>query len=126
MPPLLPTSFEFASDNTTSANTGFRPRLSTGLGSCFFLIFYVFARRYNSSALTSRWGCGDDHVYGYADMLKALQNPDEDDDDDEREEYLNWMGREFDPEFFDLHELQNRVDDFQRVIGEARWGFYHR
>ena len=32
------------------------------------------------------------------------------------------MGREFDPEFFDLHELQNRVDDFQRVIGEARWG----
>lgn len=86
----------------------------------------VFARRYNFSAITSKWGCGDDYVYGYADMLKALQNPDEDDDDDEREEYLNWMGREFDPEFFDLHELQNRVDDFQRVIGEARWGFYHR
>lgn len=59
MPPLLPASFEFASDNTTSANTGFRPRLSTGLGSCFFLIFYVFARRYNSSAISSRWGCGD-------------------------------------------------------------------
>lgn len=32
------------------------------------------------------------------------------------------MGCEFDPKFFDLHELQNRVDDFQRVIGEARWG----
>lgn len=63
-------------------------------------------------------------VEGYADMLKALANPDE--DDDEREEYLNWMGREFDPEFFDLHELQNRLDDFQRVIGETRWGFYHR
>ena len=59
MPPLLPASFEFASDNTTSANTGFRPRLSTGLGSCLFLIFSVFARRYNSSAITSRWGCGD-------------------------------------------------------------------
>lgn len=64
-------------------------------------------------------------VDGYADMLKALANHDEDEDDDEREEYLNWMGREFDPEFFDLHELQNRVDDFQRIIGEARWGFYH-
>jgi len=66
-------------------------------------------------------------VYGYADMLKALTNHDEDDDedDDEREEYLNWLDREFDPEFFDLHELQNRMDDFQRVIGEARWGFYH-
>lgn len=65
-------------------------------------------------------------VYGYADMLKALANHDEDEDDDERGEYLNWMGREFDPEFFDLHELQNRADDFQRVIGEARWGFYRR
>ena len=36
------------------------------------------------------------------------------------------LGRDFDPEFFDLRELQNRVDDFQRVIGEARWGFYHK
>ena len=32
---LLLTLFEFASDNTTSENAGFRPRLSTGLGSCF-------------------------------------------------------------------------------------------
>lgn len=63
-------------------------------------------------------------VDGYVAMLKALENPDEDDDD--REEYLNWMGREFNPEFFDLHELQNRVDNFQRVIGEARWGFFHK
>ena len=61
---------------------------------------------------------------GYANMLKAMASPDE--DDDERDEYLNWMDRDFDLEFFDLHELQNRVDDFQRVIGEARWGFYHR
>ena len=50
-------------------------------------------------------------VEGYADML---------DDQDEEEE------KEIDPEFFDLRELQNRVVDFQRVIGEARWGFYHR
>ena len=65
-------------------------------------------------------------VYGYADMLKALENSDED-EDDEREEYLNWMGRDFDPEYFDIHELQNRVDDFQRIIGKARWGgVYHR
>lgn len=34
-------------------------------------------------------------VYGYADMLKALANPNE--DGDEREEYLNWMVRDFDP-----------------------------
>jgi hypothetical protein len=63
-------------------------------------------------------------VEGYADMLKALEDSNE--DDDEREEYLNWIGRESAPELFDLHELQNRVMDFQRVIGEARWGFYHR
>ena len=61
-------------------------------------------------------------VYGYADMLKSLVGP----EDDERESYLKWLGQTFDPEYFDLHELQNRVDDFQRVIGEARWGFYHR
>lgn len=47
-------------------------------------------------------------------------------EDVECECYLKWLGREFDLEFFNLHELQNRVDDFQRVIGEARWGFYHR
>lgn len=50
-------------------------------------------------------------VEGYADVLE---------DQNEEEE------KEIDPEFFDLHELQNRVVDFQRVIGEARWGFYHR
>jgi hypothetical protein len=50
-------------------------------------------------------------VEGYAGMLE---------DQNEEEE------KEIDPEFFDLHELQNRVVDFQRVIGEARWGFYHR
>ena len=62
-------------------------------------------------------------VYGYADMLKSLSDP----DDEEREEYLTWLGREyFDPNSFDLHELQNRVDDFQRIIGEARWGFYRK
>lgn len=61
-------------------------------------------------------------VDGYADMIKSLDDP----EDVERECYLKWLGREFDPEFFNLHELQNRVDDFQRVIGEARWGFYHR
>lgn len=61
-------------------------------------------------------------VDGYADMLKALAGP----QNDERKSYLKWLGRDFNPEFFDLHELQNRVDDFQRVIGEARWGFYRQ
>lgn len=55
-------------------------------------------------------------------MLTSLAGP----EDEERKSYLKWLGRDFDPEFFDLHELQNRVNDFQRVIGEARWGFYHK
>lgn len=43
-------------------------------------------------------------VEGYADMLKGMDE------------------METDPTFFALHELQNRVVDFQRVIGEAKWG----
>lgn len=61
-------------------------------------------------------------VDGYADMLKSLAGP----EDEERESYLKWLGRNFNPDFFDLHEIQYRVDDCQRVIGEARWEFYHR
>ena len=60
-------------------------------------------------------------VDGYADMLNLLEGA----KDEERENYFKWLGQDFDPEFFDLHELQNRIDDFLCVIGEARWGFYH-
>ena len=81
---------------------------------------------YNGAHLISGHGaCPPEDVGGvdgYADMLKYLADP----EDEERESYLKWLGREYNPEFFDLHELQYRVDDFQRVIGEARWGFYHR
>lgn len=47
-------------------------------------------------------------VEGYAEILEDMEET------------------EIDPEFFDLHGLQNRMVDFQRVIGEAMWGFYHR
>ena len=59
MPPLTSAPFEALSANTTSANADLRPRLLAGTASCFFLIFSVFARRYESSSLTARWGCGD-------------------------------------------------------------------
>ena len=65
MPPLTSAPFEVLSDNTTSANADLRPRLLAGTASCFFLIFSVFARRYESSSLTARWGCGD----GYPDRV---------------------------------------------------------
>lgn len=83
-------------------------------------------KRFHRDGLTSGHGaCPPEDVGGvdgYADMLTSLAGP----EDEERKSYLKWLGRDFDPEFFDLHELQNRVDDFQRVIGEARWGFYHK
>ncbi len=58
---------------------------------------------------------------GYASMLKSLANP----EDEEREDYIHWLNRDFDPNRFNLYEARKRVWDFQRVIGEARWGFYH-
>ena len=60
-------------------------------------------------------------VDGYAEMLKALAEP----KSKERKEYIKWLGRDFDPQAFDLYATQCRVKDFQRIIGEARWGFYH-
>lgn len=83
-------------------------------------------KRFHLDGLTSGQGaCPPEDVGGVdglADMLTSLAGP----EDEKRKSYLKWLGRDFDPEFFDLHELQNRVDDFQRVIGEARWGFYHK
>ena len=58
----------------------------------------------------------------YASMLKSLVDP----EDEEHEDYLHWLNRDFDPNRFDLYEARKRVWDFQRVIGEARWGFYHQ
>lgn len=59
---------------------------------------------------------------GYASMLKSLANP----EDEKREDYIHWLNRDFDPNRFNLYEARKRVWDFQRVIGEARWGFYHQ
>ena len=61
-------------------------------------------------------------VDGYADALKSFSYP----EDDEYESIRTWMGEDFDPHFFDLRSARRRVDDFQRAIGEARWGFYHQ
>ena len=61
-------------------------------------------------------------VEGYADALQSFNDP----EDDEHESIRQWMGEDFDPHFFDLRGARRRVDDFQRTIGEARWGFYHQ
>lgn len=43
--------------------------------------------------------CGG--VWGYTDLLEALA----DEDNPEREDYLDWLGDEFDPEEFDLEAI---------------------
>lgn len=51
-------------------------------------------------------------VWGYENFLEAIRNPDH----DEHEEYLNWIGGEFDPEAFDLEEVNAQL----RKMGRGR------
>ena len=43
--------------------------------------------------------CGG--VWGYSDMLEILRQPDH----DEYESYIEWLGEEFDPKYFDKDEI---------------------
>ena len=43
--------------------------------------------------------------WGYADFLEAIRDPDH----PEHEEYLEWAGEDFDPEAFDLDEVNRAL-----------------
>ncbi|MBI9035529.1 MAG: plasmid pRiA4b ORF-3 family protein [Bacteroidales bacterium] len=47
--------------------------------------------------------CGG--VWGYSDMLDILKQPDH----EEYESYIEWLGVEFDPEYFDLDEINKTL-----------------
>ena len=47
--------------------------------------------------------CGG--IWGYAQLLETLQDP----DDPEHEDMLEWVGEEFDPEAFDLEEINEEL-----------------
>ncbi len=51
-------------------------------------------------------------VWGYKNFLEAIRDPDH----NEHEEYLTWIGGEFDPEAFDLEEINTRL----RHMGRGR------
>ncbi len=54
--------------------------------------------------LTGKMNCPPEDcggVWGYFDMLKVLKDPDH----EEYESYIEWLGEEFDPEFFDKNEI---------------------
>lgn len=44
-------------------------------------------------------------IWGYADFLEAIRTPDH----PEHEDMLEWVGGEFDPEAFDLHEVNEAL-----------------
>ncbi|MCF8371858.1 MAG: plasmid pRiA4b ORF-3 family protein [Bacteroidales bacterium] len=47
--------------------------------------------------------CGG--VWGYADMLEILKDPKHEEYDD----YLDWLGEDFDPEYFDVDEVNDHL-----------------
>ncbi len=49
--------------------------------------------------------CGG--VWGYADMLEILTQPDH----EEYESYLEWLGEKFDPEYFDKNEINEMLKE---------------
>ena len=55
-------------------------------------------------SLTTSPGCWSEDVggvWGYAEFLEAIRNPEH----EEHDSYLEWIGGEFDPEAFDLDEV---------------------
>jgi hypothetical protein len=59
--------------------------------------------------LTGRRACPPEDVggiWGYADLLRILSDP----DDSQHEEYLDWVGGEFDPDEFDAAEVNAALE----------------
>jgi len=46
--------------------------------------------------------------WGYADFLEAIQDPDH----PEHEDYLEWFGEDFDPEYFDLEAINRALEKY--------------
>jgi hypothetical protein len=55
-------------------------------------------------------------VWGYDDFLKAIANPNH----PERKEMLEWIGGDFDPEEFDLDEVNQSLQHFKPARGSRK------
>ena len=58
--------------------------------------------------LTGKMNCPPEDcggVWGYADMLEILKQPDH----EEYESYMEWLGDDFDPEYFDKDEINEML-----------------
>ena len=47
--------------------------------------------------------CGG--IWGYSDLLEILKHPDH----EQYEEYVEWLGEEYDPKYFDKNEINERL-----------------
>lgn len=54
-------------------------------------------------------------VWGYADFLEAIADP----ENPEHDEYLEWVGEEFDPEAFDLQAANRELQGLR--VGAGGW-----
>jgi hypothetical protein len=60
--------------------------------------------------------CGG--VIGYERMLEALDDP----GDDEHQEYLDWLGGEFDPDAFDLEAVNRALERHRKKAPQGKRG----
>ncbi|TVQ41640.1 MAG: plasmid pRiA4b ORF-3 family protein [Spirochaetaceae bacterium] len=70
--------------------------------------------RYSVRCLAGRRACPPEDCggpWGYADLLELLQRPEAELDSDEAER-LEWLGESFDPEAFDLQEINDTLDEY--------------
>jgi hypothetical protein len=63
-------------------------------------------------------------VYGYLELCEALQDP----DDEERDYWVEWIGDDFDSEYFNLQEVNDQLKAYLREIEDVNSGFpsFHR
>ncbi|MBQ2043947.1 MAG: plasmid pRiA4b ORF-3 family protein [Bacteroidaceae bacterium] len=85
----------------------------------------IQSENYWAELISGEGACPPDDVggtSGYAELLRTINNP----TDVAFEDTLKWIGPDFDPYYFDHRLTHARINDFQRTIGEARWGFYRK
>ena len=60
--------------------------------------------------------CGG--IWGYEDLLEAISNPNH----PEHEDMLEWLGEEFDPEEFDLEEINDDLTEYWKQFSVLNYG----
>ena len=85
----------------------------------------IQSENYWAELISGEGACPPDDVggtSGYAELIRTINSP----TDVAFEDTLKWIGLDFDPYYFGYRLTQARINDFQRTIGEARWGFHRK